>query len=58
MRVVMDVQRSGQQYQGSLTRQSDQLSLPFVGMLELLAVLERLERDESAESAPSDRIRR
>jgi hypothetical protein len=43
MRVLMEIHRSGTRYEGSLTRISDQLSLPFDGVLELLAVLERLE---------------
>lgn len=53
MRVVMDVRRSGKRYEGSLTRESDDLCLRFVGMLELMAALERLEPDES-EPTPSD----
>ncbi len=45
MRVVMDVRREGQQYRGSLTRVSDSMCVPFAGVLELVAALERLEPD-------------
>lgn len=48
MRVLMEVQRRGQQYEGSLTRTDDQLCVPFVGVLELMAALERLEPDNAA----------
>jgi hypothetical protein len=46
MRVVMEVGRRGDQYQGSLTRSSDELCVPFAGVLELLAALERLEPEQ------------
>jgi hypothetical protein len=51
MRVVMEIQRRGTRYEGSLTREGDELCLPFAGMLELMAALERLEPDE-ADAAP------
>lgn len=38
----MQVSREGERYHGSLTRVSDQVRLPFSGVLELLAALERL----------------
>lgn len=38
----MHVRRRGDHYQGTLTRLSDGRSLPFAGLLEFLAVLERL----------------
>ncbi|MDT5067645.1 MAG: hypothetical protein QOK02_3800 [Mycobacterium sp.] len=47
MRVVMEIQRRGTRYEGSLTREGDELCLPFAGMLELMAALERLEPDEA-----------
>lgn len=43
MDVVLRVQRQGEQYQGSVTRVSDRLCVPFVGVLELIAALERLD---------------
>lgn len=46
MRVVMEVRRWGEHYQGSLTRVSDALCVPFVGVLELVAALERLEPED------------
>jgi hypothetical protein len=55
MRVLMEVQRRGEQYHGSLTRVSDQLCVPFVGVLELLAALERLEPDNAPETTAADR---
>ena len=54
MRVSMDVKRAGAQYQGSLTRVSDQLCVPFAGVLELLAALERLDPEQLNPSDPSD----
>ncbi len=42
----MQVRRHDQRYQGSLTRVSDQLCLQFSGVLELLAVMERLTTNE------------
>jgi hypothetical protein len=50
MRVLMEIRRTGSRYAGSLTRVSDQRSLPFDGILELLAVLERLELNDHGES--------
>jgi hypothetical protein len=50
MRVLMEIRRSGTRYEGSLTRVSDQLSLPFDGILELLAVLERLELNDQGQA--------
>ena len=55
MRVLMEVRRRGQQYHGSLTRLSDQLCVPFVGVLELLAALERLEPDNTSETTAAER---
>ncbi len=51
MLVVMEIRRSGERYEGSLTRISDdvggaEVSVPFDGILELLAALERLESDD------------
>jgi hypothetical protein len=46
MRVLMEVHRRGEQYHGSLTRVSDQLCVPFAGVLELIAALEQLDPDE------------
>jgi hypothetical protein len=51
MRVVMEIRRSGERYEGSLTRISEgaagaDVSVPFAGILELLAALERLESDD------------
>lgn len=46
MRVLMEVRRRGEQYQGSLTRMSDECCVPFVGVLELLAALERLDPED------------
>jgi hypothetical protein len=51
MRLVMEIQRRGTRYEGSLTREGDELCLPFAGMLELMAALERLEPDD-ADAAP------
>jgi hypothetical protein len=48
MRVLMEVHRRGQQYEGSLTRADDQVCVPFVGVLELMAALERLEPETAA----------
>jgi hypothetical protein len=42
VQLVMQVHRRGEQYYGTLTRPWDRCSLPFTGLLELLAVLERL----------------
>jgi hypothetical protein len=50
MRVLMEIRRSGTRYAGSLTRVRDQVSLPFDGILELLAVLERLELTDEHKS--------
>jgi hypothetical protein len=51
MRVVMEIRRSGERYEGSLTRINEgadraDVSVPFAGILELLAALERLESDD------------
>ena len=40
--LVMQVHRRGEQYHGTLTRPGDKCGVPFTGLLELLAVLERL----------------
>ncbi len=58
MRVVMEIRRSGERYEGSLTRIGDgagsaDVSLPFAGILELLAALERLESDDPESGADS-----
>jgi hypothetical protein len=53
MRVVMEIRRSGERYEGSLTRVGDQLCVPFAGILELLAALEQLESDEPRAGADS-----
>lgn len=38
----MQVTRAGDHYEGSLTRVRDEVCLPFTGVLELVAALERL----------------
>ncbi len=45
-RLSMQVSRRGDHYHGSLTRTGDQVCLPFSGLLELIAVLERLTTSE------------
>jgi hypothetical protein len=52
MRVLMNVHRRGEQYLGSLTRESDHVQVQFVGFLELVAALERLQPDEPVEESP------
>ena len=52
----MEIRRSGERYEGSLTRLSDgvgraEVSVHFAGILELLAALERLESDEPESDA-------
>ncbi|MBV9593293.1 MAG: hypothetical protein JO147_05800 [Actinobacteria bacterium] len=44
MRLVMHVQRVGDQYQGSLTRTDNEQTVGFDGAVELLAALDRLDR--------------
>lgn len=46
MQVLMEVHRRGEQYLGSLTRVSDEVCVPFAGVLELIAALERLDPEE------------
>ena len=46
VKLVMQVHRRGEQYYGTLTRPGARCSLPFTGLLELLAVLERLTSTE------------
>lgn len=46
VQLVMQVHRRGEQYHGTLTRPADECSAPFTGLLELLAVLERLTNPE------------
>ncbi|MGX7678839.1 hypothetical protein ACSMXN_08065 [Jatrophihabitans sp. DSM 45814] len=50
MHLELQVQRVGAQYRGSLTRSRDQLCLGFDGVLELVAAIERFERDEPDET--------
>lgn len=52
MRVLMDLHRQGQQYQGWLTRLTDELCVEFAGVLELVAALERLDPEESGPQPP------
>jgi hypothetical protein len=52
----MDVRRRGDRYEGSVTRESDALCVPFTGVLELVAALERLapdQREAAAGPAPA-----
>lgn len=42
IRLSMQVTRRGEHYHGSLTRVSDEVCLPFTGVLEMVAALERL----------------
>lgn len=53
MHLVMDVRRRDTQYQGSLTRVSDQLRVPFSGVLELIAALECLTPEDKDGRDPS-----
>lgn len=46
MRVAMDVRRRGAQFTGMLTRVSDHVSVPFWGVLELVAAIEQLQPEE------------
>lgn len=50
--LTMQVTRTGDHYHGSLTRVRDQACLPFTGVLEMIAVLERL--TSSRENSPPD----
>lgn len=52
MRVVMDFHRDGAQYVGTLVREQDRLPIPFWGVLELLAALERIEAE--SDSGPAE----
>jgi hypothetical protein len=53
VQLVMQVQRRGEQYHGTLTRSGDQRSVPFTGLLELIAALERLTTPEPELREPS-----
>ncbi len=55
MRVAMDIRRNGERFAGSVTRECDQLCVTFVGTLELIAALERLDVDE--DGADTDAVR-
>ncbi len=55
MRVAMEIRRNGDRFAGSVTRERDQLCVTFVGTLELIAALERLDVDD--EGASADAVR-
>lgn len=48
----MQVTRVGDRFQGSLTRVRDQVCVPFTGVLELVAAMERL--TAAGEDPPPD----
>lgn len=55
MRVVMEIRRSAGRYEGSLTRSGEQRWVRFVGVLELVDAIERLESYQGgAETSEGD----
>ncbi|MCW2595457.1 MAG: hypothetical protein JWP39_1345 [Jatrophihabitans sp.] len=54
MQMVMEVQRHAGQYQGSVTRASDQHRVAFIGVLELIAAIERLESGANDDASPAE----
>ena len=55
MRVAMDIRRNGDRFAGSITRERDQFRITFVGTLELMAALERLDVDEDGADTDAGR---
>jgi hypothetical protein len=53
VQLVMQVHRRGEQYRGTVTRPGDQCTVPFSGLLELIAVLERLTTADPEPAEPA-----